>query len=82
MEHTLNQSGLTPEEQNESIMNALKIALQETKDSFIGIVSPDTPVNLERAKTAARRFRERTGANVTYEQLVRVVLQEASAGEE
>jgi hypothetical protein len=78
---TLSKSGLTSEEQNASIMNALRIALQETRDAFGGKVSPDVPVNLERAKAAAKRFTERSGAQVTCEQLVRVVLEEI-VGEE
>jgi hypothetical protein len=81
MSNILSESGLSAEEQNQSMVNALRLALQETRNAFDGVVSPDTPVNLERAKRAARRLSENTGVNITYEQLVKVVLREAGSEE-
>jgi hypothetical protein len=78
---TLSKSGLTAEEQNQSILNALTAALRETREAFGGTVSPDTPVNLERAKRAAKRLSERIGVEVGYERLVRAVLEEAGSEE-
>jgi hypothetical protein len=78
--NSLSNSGLTSEEQNASIMNALTVALRETREAFGGRVSADVPVNLERAKRAAKRLSERIGVEVGYERLVRAVLEE-TAGE-